>query len=137
MTYLIKEEDRHCLSCGEELYGRPDKKFCCEECKNRYHNERRLQDNRISNRIITDLMRNKKILTMLADSGKEEADIVELEAMGFRVSRITGYRKSASGPDEYDCLDFRFCLEEGRLIRLRRVRSLQRAAQQPWEHPQE
>jgi hypothetical protein len=30
-----------CLFCGEKLQGRPDKKYCSEECKQGYWNKKR------------------------------------------------------------------------------------------------
>ena len=36
---------RRCCFCGTELYGRADKKFCDDNCRNNYHYRIRLKDN--------------------------------------------------------------------------------------------
>lgn len=36
---------RRCCFCGTELYGRADKKFCDDNCRNNYHYKVRYKDN--------------------------------------------------------------------------------------------
>ena len=47
MDYKVDEnaDVSRCLQCGSviDYGGRPDRKFCCAGCKNRYHNYRRFR----------------------------------------------------------------------------------------------
>ncbi len=36
----MDEQKRKCLYCGEPIYGRMDKKFCCDSCRNSYNYEK-------------------------------------------------------------------------------------------------
>ena len=116
------ESSGKCVECGRELYGRPDKKFCSEECKNKFHNTDRIKKNKIKDRIIIDLIKNREILVSLLDSGRTSAELVELEAMGFKPSRITGYRKTG-GLNEFDCFDLIYRQSKTRIFNLRPVLS--------------
>ncbi len=61
----IKSMEKKCLSCGETLIGRADKKFCNDSCRNNYHhNQNRDQINFIRN-INNILKKNRAILKAL------------------------------------------------------------------------
>ena len=48
-----------CLECGDRIeYGRQDKKFCCEECKNRYHNRQARRSRVFRLRVMSALEKN-------------------------------------------------------------------------------
>ena len=118
---LDPEAGSHCLQCGSTLYGRPDKKFCSDPCKNRWHNSRAIQRRRFRERIITDLSANYRILEGLLEQGLENADRDALETLGFRPARISGHRRVRGGHDEYQCFDIRYIQTDTRLIHIRRV----------------
>ena len=73
----------HCLECGKELTGRPDKK---REplCKSRYHNRKRKTKEQEGKKILVPLERNDKILAdLLRVNGNQWIPISVLKAMGF------------------------------------------------------
>ena len=67
MRYGDNPEDRPvCLECGDEIrYGRKDKKFCSNTCKNRYHNEIQHYSRSSRLRILGAFDRNYSILEKL------------------------------------------------------------------------
>ena len=84
-----------CLQCGREIvYGRADRKFCCEACKNRYHNLRRYPfRERYESAVLQILDRNRTILSRLWKMGVESIDLVTLSHLGFDPHYMTGYRR--------------------------------------------
>ncbi|MBQ9548497.1 MAG: hypothetical protein IJV01_04980 [Bacteroidales bacterium] len=116
-----KDPGARCLQCGTELYGRPDKKFCSDPCKNKWHNSRGGEKRRSQGRVFTDLAVNYDILEKLLLKGVSSVDRSVLENMGFRCARITGHRRIRGGHDEYQCFDIHYIQTETRLFRIRRV----------------
>ena len=51
-----------CLSCGDELFGRADKKFCSDQCRNDYNNKLRQSENNYVRNINNILKKNRRIL---------------------------------------------------------------------------
>ncbi len=97
-----------CLECGDEIkYGRSDKKFCCDACKNRYHN-RQAQDSRVFRQdVLSSLDKNYIILDSLRRTALRNILITDLESMGFRRDLFTSYRKSTRR-EVYMCYDIRY-----------------------------
>lgn len=95
---------RKCLECGREIYGRLDKKFCDENCKNRYHNQHYHSSSRLRDRIFTDLSTNHRILENLLKMGLTSVNLYDVQALGFKPSLVTGYAKK-KGYDELRCFD--------------------------------
>lgn len=57
-----------CLACGNEIYvGRPDKKFCNSECKDKYNNAIKVREQKEIKKIDTILRNNRRILKKLYD----------------------------------------------------------------------
>ncbi len=102
-----------CLECGSPLaYGsRTDKKFCCGECKNRWHN-RRVRSSRVFRmRVISSLEKNYRILSDLLKAGVNMIPVTTLGQMGFDFSHITGYRKGRKSTEMW-CYDISFTITE-------------------------
>lgn len=92
----IKEESpRRCLECGRYVgYGRPDRKFCCRECKNRWHNRNRVNSWRAEQaRILRILENNHRILERMLRMGFQSVDRVTLLQMGFHPEYVTSFQK--------------------------------------------
>ena len=65
MEYPMKtpRSTPRCLECGDKIsYGRSDKKFCCEDCKNRHHNHKVRSSRSVKRRVVSALERNYDIL---------------------------------------------------------------------------
>ena len=109
-----------CLWCGADLYGRPDKKFCSQACKNAWNNSRNSDNRLLRNRIITALMVNYRILERVLNAENSSLELRTAEDFGFRPSYITGYRRTCGRHDEYSCFDIRYCQTPTRLVNIRR-----------------
>ena len=102
-----------CLECGDEIrYGRSDKKFCCDACKNRYHN-RQAHDSRQFRQMVHSILdRNYLILDSLRRTTLKNIPLSDLVKMGFRKEFFTSYRKS-SRCEIFMCYDIKYCVKDG------------------------
>ena len=111
---------RLCLNCGKELTGRADQKFCDSLCRSQYHNIKKNESNAIRNRIITALNKNYRILSNLIASGRDCAELSEMEQLGFIPSCITSVVKGDKTHDEFVCYDITYCQTCSRIFDIRR-----------------
>lgn len=123
MNILNKENERHakCLWCGEELVGRPEKKFCSLACKNAWNNNRNSDNRLMRNRIMTAIMVNYRILERVLNANNSSIELRTAEDLGFRPSYITGYRRTYGRHDELSCFDIRYYQTATRLFNIRRI----------------
>lgn len=125
MDYNTEEERRHsvCLECGDEIrYGRQDRKFCCEACKNRYNNRKARSSRSTRLRVMNALDRNYRLLDRLLKLGMDSLDLVELRNMGFEPAYVTSYRRLRCH-DEFCCFDIRFIMTATKICSLSRLPS--------------
>ncbi|MBO8453502.1 MAG: hypothetical protein IAC07_02110 [Bacteroidetes bacterium] len=112
-----------CLECGDEIqYGRTDRKFCCENCKNKYHNRMTRNSRNVKLRIINSLHKNYKILERMLKLGLDSIDMTELKHLGFDPSFVTSYRKFRRH-DEFCCFDIRFIMTPNRIYSVSRLQT--------------
>jgi len=118
MKYKVDESVPHCLECGEPLsYGRSDRKYCSETCKNRYHNrEVRRWRSRYA-RVVGILQKNHEILSHLLRIGITSIPKTELAQLGYRLDFVTSCRKEGRRTVCH-CFDIVFVETEGRLTKL-------------------
>ena len=116
MEYKIKQKARReCLSCGGPIrYGRTDKKFCSDACKNRYHNQQMNQFLKIHSKIVHALDRNHKILSHCLSHGLNSIDLNEAIEWGFNPEYVTGLRRSRMR-QEFRCFDIQYVDTPSRL----------------------
>ncbi len=116
----IQEESLACLECGDKIeYGRNDRKFCCDSCKNRYNN-RKARGSRIARtKVIAAIERNYAILEKLIRLGIQEIGLTELAYLGFDIMYVTSYCKHRRH-DEYGCFDIHFTVMSERVVSISR-----------------
>lgn len=110
-------EDRitKCLECGDEIgYGRPDRKFCCPTCKNKYNNRRSQGSRLMKLKVINALNHNHEILSRLLKAGMTEIYILDAKRLGFSFEYVTSFRKVRSYA-EFCCFDIKYRLTPTRL----------------------
>ena len=117
----IDEEDRHCLECGEPIYGRSDKKFCTISCKNRYHGQMRRWHNQLYANTMECLNNNYDILENLYRLHRTSCPITDLCDMGFRPEHVTHKVEKKGKHLEYRCFDFVYNMSGNKLFNLRRL----------------
>jgi len=100
-------EKRYCQSCAQVLYGRLDKKFCDDGCRNNFNNQQNSIQNkeiRIINRV---LKRNRAILLALLSVGKKPTKIDReyLLLEGFNFRYMTHQEVGSDGQSYQICYD--------------------------------
>ena len=102
-------EKRNCHCCGQVLYGRSDKKFCDDGCRNTFNNQQNSIQNKEMRSINTVLKRNRAILLAKLPEGKKQVKVPkeQLLVMGFNLRYMTHQLVLPSG------LSAQFCYELG------------------------
>jgi len=119
----IPARNENCLECGDPIrYGRHDKKFCCTECKNRYHNRKTKTSQSAVRRAGNSLARNYDILSMLLRQGVSELPLADIVAMGFNISYLTSFAH-CSGVMVHYCYDISYRITRTRIRDIYKVQS--------------
>ena len=100
-------EKRYCQSCAQVLYGRLDKKFCDDGCRNNFNNQQNSIQNkeiRIINRV---LKRNRVILLAILSVGEKptKVDREYLLLEGFNFRYMTHQEAGPAGQSYQICYD--------------------------------
>lgn len=112
---------KRCLECGDViLYGRPDKKFCSQHCRNEFNNRKRVDSRHIRERIRRHLDKNYAILDKLIRIGVDTLALTELSSLGYDPSYVTSYHKNGRW-NEFGCYDITFLKTPTRIFHLMRV----------------
>lgn len=90
-------EKRTCPVCGDVIIGRIDKKFCSDQCRNTYNNERYSSSNAHVLKINRQLKKNYAILKSLNTTGKTKVKRSKLLHEGFDFELITGIYETQKG----------------------------------------
>ncbi len=110
-----------CMQCGAESYGRRDKRFCSQDCKNAWHANRREELRAIMGEVNGALRRNWTLLVQVLDGAyRKQVKRADLEALGFRWKYITEIFVSDSGRTfylVYDCAWSKLSDEEVLILR--------------------
>lgn len=80
-----------CIQCGQNLFGRRDKKFCNDFCRNTYNNQLNKENVEIIRITNNKLKKNHKILKSLLETNKETFTSTELELLGFDLNLVTSF----------------------------------------------
>ena len=125
MEYKVEEiEDlSRCLQCGSviDYGGRPDRKFCCAGCKNRYHNYRRVRRHDSTQRsVVGKLDKNYEILEKLIRLGLKSMDRITMNYMGFYPDYATSITKIGR-KNVYTCFDIRYEITPTRVKSIRYI----------------
>ncbi|MCB0734533.1 MAG: hypothetical protein KDC76_08130 [Bacteroidetes bacterium] len=96
-----------CVTCGNELKGRADKRFCDNTCKNQFHNHHPKPSigRAAFNRINQKLQRNYSILSSIMSTSQRFIAQGDLSRLGFDFSYHTQSEETSDGPPCYFCYD--------------------------------
>ena len=120
-TKVIENHPHHCLECGDRIeYGRIDRKFCCEKCKNSYNNRKTRTSRNFRLKVHHSLEKNYEILNQLVRSEVNAIPLSELTMLGFNIDFMTSYHKNR-GHHECWCYDIRYFLTENRIFSIEKV----------------
>lgn len=100
---------KNCLNCGEEIYGRIDKKFCNSYCKTNFHYQRRKSKEPSKFQLIDQqLKHNRNLLKHFNAAGKAFVRKSELQKKGFDPKYFTHYWKNPKGEVYLFCYEYGF-----------------------------
>ncbi len=104
---LTKKEPIKCLTCGNAVKGRADKKFCNDYCRNEYNNSLKSTATNLVRNINNALSKNRRILESLIPAGQETAKInaEKLLAKGFQFKYGTHSYTNKKGDVYFFCYD--------------------------------
>ena len=96
---MIKSKrEKTCVSCGKELKGRSDKKFCDAYCKSSYHYNKSIEEApRFFNEVDNQLKANRRILKQYNKAGKAIVRVSLIRKEGFDPNFFTHYWKNNKG----------------------------------------
>ena len=103
----LAAEKKDCLSCGKLLYGRADKKFCNDYCRNAYNNNLKSTGSPFVRNINNLLLKNRRILEAML--GQEEMQKVSKEKLlqqGFQFKYLTHTYTNRKGNIYKFCYEF-------------------------------
>jgi len=108
----IRMEDiRRCLECHTELYGRVDKKFCSDQCRNTYNNRIHASSNAYIRKVNYILRKNRRIMEELLSNTEKDARRVhksKLTDKGFSFDYYTNVSKTKSNKYYYFSYEYGF-----------------------------
>lgn len=103
------EDKRFCLECGTPVYGRSDKKFCSDQCRNAYNNKNVGYNNSLVRKTNSILRKNRLILKELNPTGKTKIHKNQLTKRGFNFNYHTSLYTTKANKTYF------FCYEHGYL----------------------
>ncbi len=121
MGYEIKTGKSKCLECGDVIeYGRQDKKFCCDNCRNKFHNRVRRGSRKTKLKILSNLEKNYSILDNLLKINITSMSVMELQHLGFKFDCVTSYQK-VRRHNMFLCFDISFTIIADRVTSITRL----------------
>ena len=113
-----------CLHCGDQIkYGRKDKKFCCDECRNNHYNEQTRAGRTFRRKVMSQMVGNYDILDTLFKAGVSSIDILDAVAMGFAPGIVTSYRRVGKH-DEFCCFDIKYIMTRTRIYSISKLENV-------------
>ncbi len=95
-----------CLECGNRLYGRADKKFCNDQCRNNYNNKLNSDETSFMKMVNRSLRKNRRILKELNPKGKSKTKKSIMESKGFEFKYFTNVYRTKEGKVYYFCYEY-------------------------------
>lgn len=102
--------EKLCPECEKPVFGRADKKFCSDACRNAYNNRTHSNVTKYMRQVNNTLTKNRRILLELNPDGKKKTHKDNLLKRGFDFDFHTSSYTTKSG-DTYH-----FCYEQGYLL---------------------
>lgn len=106
-----------CQQCGDQLYGRADKKFCDDQCRSAYHNGLNSEANNTMRMVHRRLRSNWRLLRKYCKKSSVERKLEELTGGGFNLNVITGIEHQ-NNQVIYRCYEFQYQVMESGMVRI-------------------
>jgi len=112
-------EERKCQECGTEIYGRVDKKFCSDQCRNTYNNRTQAVQNKYIRKVNYILRKNRRIMEELISNTNKNVKRVkrnDLLDKGFNFDYYTNIYSTKTNKYYYFSYEYGYnVLEDGYL----------------------
>lgn len=122
--YKTNDGIPRCLNCGAPITsatGRPDRKFCCRDCKNAFHNaNRKITVQHYHDRVFRLLENNYGILKHLLAMGVTSIDRRTLRELNFNHEFSTSYCKLGRR-HHYTCFEIHYDITPTRAINIENI----------------
>ena len=124
MAYYVNDSLPRCLECGDEImYGRKDKKFCSDECRNRHHNHTHRSERQYKRMVMGILDRNYEILDGFIKSDIDAVWIADAIAIGFNPAYVTSCRRHGKR-SMCHCFDICYVATDNRMTSISKIQNL-------------
>lgn len=111
---VLDKEKRQCLVCETPIYGRVDKKYCSDYCRNAHHNIRNRDATNYMRKVNNILRKNRRILERFNPNGKSKVKESTLMEEGYNFGYHTNVYNTKKGGKYYFCYDQGYIkLEDG------------------------
>jgi len=97
--------EKQCLECNSSLFGRADKKFCNDSCRNSYNNRHNKDSSNLMRNINNTLRKNWRILNQLNPDQKTKTTKTKLLQLGFDFNFFTHIYTTKTGTIYYFIYD--------------------------------
>jgi len=102
-----------CPECAEPIYGRSDKKFCSDYCRNIYNNKLHSDATNHIRNINNILRKNRRILSELLAAHHTQVPVKALIYAGYNFKYYTHSSICKSGGHTYYCYDCGYQQRDG------------------------
>ena len=99
-------EEKECIECGTKIFGRLDKKFCSDQCRNTYNNRLNSDSTNYIRTVNNTLRKNRRILEQLTPNGKSKVNRSKLTEKGFDFNFHTNTYTTKAGATYYFCYEY-------------------------------
>lgn len=116
-------ENKLCTECGKPFYGRSDRKFCDDHCRNLHNNKLNSNITNYMRNVNNALRKNRRTLENFFLNNTKRVRWQQLAAEGFDFSVHTHSRTSKRGGQWLYCYEFGYmqCKSEYILIEKRKL----------------
>ncbi|UXX81236.1 hypothetical protein N7E81_09020 [Reichenbachiella carrageenanivorans] len=101
---------RQCPECERPIFGRADKKFCSDACRNAFNNRMNSDTTNFVRNVNNTLRKNRRILLDLQTLGKAKIHRDKLLKAGFDFDFFTNTYETKIGEI------YKYCYDQGYLI---------------------
>ena len=105
--------EKLCIECSDRIFGRSDKRYCSDVCRNAYHNRMYSDRNKVMRNVNNALRRNRKILEdLIVTRDIPLVDKNALQELGFNFNYVTHAAKVKKGKLYQFCYDLGYMVME-------------------------
>lgn len=97
--------EKTCLECETAIFGRVDKKFCSDQCRNTYNNRHNSDATNYIRKVNNTLRKNRRILAGLNPEGKATVHRNQLVSKAFDFEYQTSTYTNRKGDTYIYCYD--------------------------------